>query len=488
MNNAVARSAVRVIRLDSFDPEQPVTQPVRSVDELEPQWSSLPPVAWPDPIGSGSLGAPVAPDLVEGEGLDSLPGARVSTSAPSTGFDSAMGATTAGQVASAQDVASGKIPRLPDGVVISWPLRFHGEPGVYARLWLRNLLLILLTAGLYLPWARVRSQRYLMRHTQVAGHVLDYHEPPSQLLPRYALSLALMLGVAGAWAGGSSLAGRLALSLALAVWPLMVLMGLTHRMAHLSWAHRRLAFDGSCQQVYRGMWGPLFGGGFMAGLLLAAIIFRSPGNWVAWGGALALWVLAMPAFVWTWYLFRQRGLRLGPLQLLSRASKPEVRMMFLSTFVWAMLAPVFNLGASAMALVGVLVMRGQLSLTLERGLLLAGGLLVCAVVQPYAQARLQNLVWSKSGNRYLRFRSKLSVADFVMLQCKHAVLLVLTLGLYWPWAVMATRRMRTHSLTIRSRVDVDVLKAHWPVYDGAATSQMASARLRALKAASMSAL
>jgi len=94
-------------------------------------------------------------------------------------------------------------------------------------------------------------------------------------------------------------------------------------------------------------------------------------------------------------------------------------------------------------------------------------LAVCAAVMPYVQARLQNLVWNKTGNRYLRIRSKLPVADFVQLQCRHALLLVLTAGLYWPWAVMATRRMRTHAVTVWSRVDTEVLKANWPVHKDA---------------------
>ncbi|TAK92266.1 MAG: DUF898 family protein, partial [Aquabacterium sp.] len=303
MNNSGVRSAVRVIRLDEFVPKQPVMLPECAVDELEPEWSSLPPLAWPDPIGSVRQRLPVLPETVGDDGPETAP------------------SSTAFEVSDAAAVVPGKMPRLPNGVVTSWPLRFQGEPIGYARLWLRNLLLILLTAGLYLPWARVRSQRYLMRHTRVAGHVLDYHEPPANLLPRYALSMALLLGVSGAWAGGSALAGMLALSLALAVWPLLVFMSLTHRMAHLSWAHRRVAFDGACQQVYRAMWAPLFGGGVVAWLLMAAIAVRHPGNWIAWGGALALWLLAMPAFVWTWYVFRQRHLRLGPLHLLWKATK-----------------------------------------------------------------------------------------------------------------------------------------------------------------------
>jgi uncharacterized membrane protein YjgN (DUF898 family) len=98
---------------------------------------------------------------------------------------------------------------------------------------------------------------------------------------------------------------------------------------------------------------------------------------------------------------------------------------------------------------------------------------VLAAVLPYAQARLQNLVWSKTGNRYLRFRSRLPVQAYVALQMRNAVLLVLTLGLYWPWAVVASRRMRTESLLVWARVETDVLKANWTPRKRAKRTKMA---------------
>lgn len=468
MHNSGVRSAVRVIRLDEFDPRQAARPEAPRPGELEPEWSSLPPVSWPDPIGSVRSRAPFS--VVGGET------AALDEEAEDDGIDPVVAPAPSAQTQSA--VASGKIPRLPNGVVTSWPLRFQGSETEYARLWAVNLLWTLLSLGLYLPWARVRSQRYLMRHTKVAGHVLDYHEPAAKLLPRYLMGLGLLLGVTGAWAGGSTLAGMLALSLALAVWPLFVFMSLSHRMAHISWAHRRLAFDAGREDVYRAMWRPLVGGAAVAWLCMAATILRNPGGWIAWGLAVSLWLFAMPAFVWTWYLFRQRHLRLGPMHLLWKASRAAVAMMFLRITVWAALTSIFSLGVMAMAVAGVLVMRGRLSLSVQSGLLLMATLAVCAAVQPYAQARLQNLVWNKSGNRYLRFRSKLPIADYVALKCKHALLLVVTLGLYWPWAVIAARRMRTQSLTVWSRVDADVLKAHWPPHEGAVTGKMAGSPVR----------
>jgi uncharacterized membrane protein YjgN (DUF898 family) len=431
MNNSGAPSAVRVIRLDAFEPRPAVASGARLAGELEPEWPSQPSVSWPDPIGSARARAPEPPR------------AKVSPIRP--------------------QAVPGEMPRLPHGVVTSWPVRFEASAGDYARLWLSNLVRIILTGGLYLPWARVRSQRFFMRHTRVADHRLDYHEPGWHLLPRYGLGLCLLLGVAGAWAG-STMAGMLALSLAMAVWPLLVFMSLNQQVAHISWAHRRLSFDGLCQDVYRAMWAPLAGGCALAWLLMAAVIWHRPGGWLAWGVVMALWLLAMPSFVWTWFRFRQHQLRVGPVKLVWKAAPSAVQMLFLRTLVWTMLTTVMSLGVAAVALALVLMAQGRLSLTSKAAVGMGALALVCMAVRPYAQARLQNLVWSQTGNRYLRVRSKLSVSALVAQQCRHAGLLLITLGLYWPWAVVATRRLRTDALMVWSRVDADILKANWPTH------------------------
>jgi uncharacterized membrane protein YjgN (DUF898 family) len=206
---------------------------------------------------------------------------------------------------------------------------------------------------------------------------------------------------------------------------------------------------------------------------MAAAIVRWPGGWLAWGVALAVWLLALPAFVWAWFQFKQQHLLVGPLRLMWKGSRPAVLMLFARTLSWVMLTSLMSLGLAALAVAVAMMLGGRLTWSVQGAMLALTLLSVCAAVQPYVQARLQNLVWNKTGNRYLRFRSKLSVSDFVTLQFRQAFLLVLTLGLYWPWAVVATRRMRTRSLTVWSRVDAEVLKAVWPTHASHVAGKMA---------------
>lgn len=450
MNNNGVRSPVRVIRLDDLDP-LPRRAAASPHGAQAAAWVAPPIVDTPSPIGGGVVSTP---------GLDqALP----------LSPNRAPRAPRPGPHLQAVPAEEG-MPRLPKGEVLTWPVSFQGSAQDYARLCLGNAWRMLLSGGLYWPWARVRSQRYLMRHTVVAGHAMDYHEPPEQLLPRFALVICLLLGVAGAWAG-SPLAGMLALSAGVAVWPLLVFMSLNQRVAHVSWARRRLGFEGLCQDVYDALWAPLAGGCALTWLLMAATLWQRPQGWLAWGGALALWLLALPGFVWAWLHFRQVHLRLGPLHLRWQASRLAMQTLFVRTLAWALLTGALSLGLAAMVLAGMLWVRSRAGLAWQAALFTVVAAGVALAVRPYLQARLQNLVWNHSGNRYLRFRSRLSVAGHVRMQCRHALLLVLTLGLYWPWAVVATRRMRAQALVVHARVDTQVLLAHWPTHAAAMASR-----------------
>lgn len=450
MNSSAVRSSVRAFRLVDLESLQasaggmppaddlPVLRAVVDTAEEPAKAVGLEQVIWPAPIGSGPAPQP------------ELPGPQVQVRLK----------------------VHGPLPRLPQGQVVTLPVSLSARPLEYAGLWLRNALLMLLTLGLYAPWAQVRARRYFLRRTLVAGEALDDHANPWALLPRHLMVWGLAAGVVGSWVG-SRLAGMVALSLALAVLPLLVYMNLSYRVAHMSWAGRRLRFDGRYEGVYRAMWAPLVSACLVAWLLMATLAWNRPGGWMAWGAVAALWAMVVPAFVWGYFQYRQHHLVLGPVRLMWKARRASMVMLFVRALAWFALASMMVVGVAAVVLAGVLVLRGRVSTQALFGVWLGVAWLVLAAVVPYLQARMQNLVWSKTGNRYLRFRSRLDVQAYVWLQLRHAVLVVLTLGLYWPWAVVAARRMRTEALQVWARVETDVLKANWAPRKRADRTKMA---------------
>lgn len=352
------------------------------------------------------------------------------------------------------------VPRLPHGQVRKLPVAFDGAGATYARIWAVNVLLLLVTGGLAWPWTHRRSRQFFLSHTTVAGHRLAFRLSARALWPRLATVLALWLGVASA-AAGSWVTGLLALTLGAAVWPLMGYLGINQRVGSLSWADRRLWFDGPWHGIYRAIALPLLAG--LAAIWCTALGLKFDDKaWLSAAGVLgAVWLLTCPLAVWAFLHYRQHHLRLGPLRLRWKASRGDIGLELLRVLGWA---------ALMLVTAGVCATWSAFAWQRWGGALPTGAglVLVCAVVAvatcaalPYAQARLSRAIWNTTGNRHLRVRNNLSVSGYVRLYMGNVLRLVSTLGLYWPWAAVALWGRRAHSLTLVSRVEPEVLLSYW---------------------------
>ena len=66
-------------------------------------------------------------------------------------------------------------------------LEFRGSGREYFGIWIVNLVLSIITLGIYIPWARVRTRRYFYRNTLLDGHSFDYLADPKRLLIGYLI-------------------------------------------------------------------------------------------------------------------------------------------------------------------------------------------------------------------------------------------------------------------------------------------------------------
>ncbi|GJL44280.1 TPA: DUF898 family protein [Citrobacter farmeri] len=56
-----------------------------------------------------------------------------------------------------------------------WQFDFHGRAGEYFIICLTNVILCIITLGIYTPWAMVRSRRYIYEHMELNGARFGYH-------------------------------------------------------------------------------------------------------------------------------------------------------------------------------------------------------------------------------------------------------------------------------------------------------------------------
>ncbi len=369
------------------------------------------------------------------------------------------------------------------------PLRFAGQGSEYFRIWIVNMLLILVTVGLYYPWAKVRRIKYFYNHTTLDAHALDFHGQPKRML-RGMLLVAALLFVYSRAAQWAPVAGVVAAAVMVVVWPLLWRSAMRFRLANTSWRGLRFQFAGSVRGAF-----------LTVGLPLAAIVlpvalvqfgFGIPGDDTsAQGKAMVLksgkyflfiflaFGLLLPWFFWLQKNYVHASFRFGQIRTALRVKLWSVYVVHLEAGV-IMLAAMVAVWLLVFAFIGSLMMALSASLG-GSGVTVVSALAVgitylsfFIVMRAYLVARLQNLLWSNTGARWLRFRSELRFSSLLWMMTKNWIFIVCTLGFYWPFASVALWRARVEAVTVLTRLPPDALLATMTSHSADAVGDMAA--------------
>src|ERR1700742_4465471 len=82
----------------------------------------------------------------------------------------------------------------PLGTYPAQRLKFTGTGREYFGIWIVNLLLTILTLGIYSAWAKVRRLHYFYRNTQLADSSFDFHGSPIKILIGRVTAVLLFVG------------------------------------------------------------------------------------------------------------------------------------------------------------------------------------------------------------------------------------------------------------------------------------------------------
>jgi len=344
------------------------------------------------------------------------------------------------------------------------PIRFTGSGSEYFRIWIVNLLLTLVTAGLYFPWAKVRRLRYFYGNTLVAGQPLGFHGDPKKMLRGYLL-VALLGGLYSVAGNFSPVAGLVAFVIIALLWPALFKSSLQFRLANTSWRGLRFRFKGSVGGAYRALLPVFAPSAVLLVVLLAVPDPAHPPGWYgpAFGTVMGVTLLLMPLLLWNLKKYQHDHYAFGREQTQLSAGIGSFYGVFLKTVGVTLLA-VIGFGLLVF-LVGAVFgisgprpggMRGAgLAMAMIIGLLFffLGLFVVQLVPRPYFASRMQNLLWSSTASRSIRFASELRFFPLLGLTVKNWLLMVLTLGLYWPFAAVALARIRLEALNVVMNVD-----------------------------------
>jgi uncharacterized membrane protein YjgN (DUF898 family) len=147
---------------------------------------------------------------------------------------------------------SGFTPMRDTDNMPSAPMRmaFTGSGSEYFRIWIVNLLLTIITLGIYSAWAKVRRLRYFYDNTKLDGASFEYHGNPIAILKGRIVAFVLF--------GGYNLAIRFSPKLGLAilvvlmaVLPWLVWKSIQFKLYNSSYRGIRFGFKGSAGKAYK---------------------------------------------------------------------------------------------------------------------------------------------------------------------------------------------------------------------------------------------
>jgi uncharacterized membrane protein YjgN (DUF898 family) len=362
---------------------------------------------------------------------------------------------------------SGSAPLpAPGEKVESTTVEFTGVGSEYFRIWIVNLLLILVTFGIYIPWAKVRKLKYFYNNTQIDGHSLDFHGNARQML-RGTLIAGVFFVLYSIAADFSAVAAWIAGLAFIAIWPPIYRAAVKFRLANTSWRGMRFRLhNASLKEAYLSIGIP------NALIIIPFLILGTAGADQAAKNAafnsnmgtlffvcVGLFALSLPYFFWRIQRYQIGHAAWGPLKMQFRSDAWAMYQVFLKAF-GIVLVLVCLAGILMAVITPGIFGKAKFSFGLLFAfipLIVVFFILVNVLPKAYMGAALQNLTWSRTGNSWVRFKSELGIGRYMGLQIKNYLLIMITFGLYWPFAVVANKRMQLESVSLKSRISLDKL-------------------------------
>lgn len=372
----------------------------------------------------------------------------------------ATGNNTSAAPMHAQPAAARQQAAIPVAAPETRRFEFTGSGSEYFRIWVVNLLLTIVTLGVYSAWAKVRRLQYFYRNTCVAGDIFDYHGNPKAILKGRLLALGLL--VAYKIASELSTFAALAVVLVLvAIMPWLLSRAFRFKLANSSYRGLRFRFQGTVAQAYRML--ILFPVILAFTGLFAWSVFASfsarPRIGLLVMAVVALFAVLMATVPLAHYLlkrYQHDNAYYGQSPFFFHAGPGAFFKVYAKSMAVA------SLGGIPVTVFGFLTgdLFQYLSTTPFGWLFkilygMASGYASYLVLRSYLESRIQNLVWNNTEMADLSFESTASARKLFWIHASNLGLIMLTLGLYKPFAAVRLVRYRLESLALVPHGELD---------------------------------
>lgn len=347
-------------------------------------------------------------------------------------------------------------------------VKFEGNGTEYFKIWIVNILLTILTIGLYYPWAKVRNKRYFYANTTLEGRSFEYHATGKQLLVGYLIAMTLLIVYIGVQKV-SPIGSLIVLLVFFAGLPWIVWRSLKFNARMTSFSNVRFGFDGTLGQSYVNF--------FLYPLMFFIVIYAptitiallSPNS----GGLIGFAMLVSMGFgiyMFGWLKEKNLTYMIGGLRYGQGAfgtkyeagSFATIGLMTVIVFSIAMIVIMFAAGIISVSAIGVENLAalkekgtGSEEETAERLRTILP--LIASVYLGMIVASLISFAhWTAKYREYLfanttldgtvAFASTLKFSTALWVLLSNLLLVIVTAGLAYPWAKVRWTKMSVESI------------------------------------------
>jgi uncharacterized membrane protein YjgN (DUF898 family) len=352
--------------------------------------------------------------------------------------------------------SEGALPPQAEPARAPEQLHFTGKGAEYFGIWIVNLLLTIVTVGIYSAWAKVRRLHYFYRHTELAGSSFDFHGKPTRILIGRVIALGMLIAY-NVSVRLQSVMTLVILAVLALVMPWLLRNSFRFRLYNTSWRGTRFHFRGTLSAAYRV---------FLLNGFLALI---------------TLYVMA-PFAHQRLKAYQHDNTWFGRTQCSFHARAGQFYLIYLLLLA-ALVVFAVVIGVSGIIGVFVALSRAQAhgghvdphAMLRALGILYGVLILMGVSVGPAFHALITNLIWNNTRVGEHRIECQMSPFALIWISFSNLVLVVLTVGLFMPWAQVRLAKFQLESVRLWPAGDLQEFVDAEPETVGAVGEEAATA-------------
>ncbi len=302
-------------------------------------------------------------------------------------------------------------------------VNFHGKASEFFSIWIVNILLTIVTLGIYSAWAKVRTNRYFYSNTEVDGHRFSYLAEPIQILIGRLIGVALFV-VYFLVSSISPAFGAVIMLVLFFVTPFLICQSIRFKMKMTGYRNVRFNFKGS------------YGDAFIVFVVLPIV------------AVLTLYI-ALPWTLKKIDQFIYSNITFGNKECGTTIETGEYYVASIGALFIGILLSVGALGAMGVSIAVLAETAENPSGGWPIIFMMLGYAAVILFASSFYTARIRNHLFNNTSiEEVASFKSELSITQLVWIRLTNLLAVTFTLGFAIPWVKIRTAKMFADATTV----------------------------------------